>query len=61
MFSPLPRGSELGWTALGRGPDPPALTLDQLKYVVFKDPNWNWRTFDFDRDEDRFNLPENLP
>jgi feruloyl esterase len=46
---------------MGRGPDPPARTLDQWKYVVFKDPNWNWRTFDFDRDVDRFNLPENLP
>jgi len=61
LFSPLPRGSELGWGAMGGGPEPSALTLDQLKYVVFKDPNWNWRTFDFNRDVARFELPENLP
>jgi len=61
MFSPLPRGSELGWTAMGSGPEPASLALDQLKYVVFKDPNWDWRTFDFTRDAARFDLPENLP
>jgi len=61
LFSPLPRGSELGWGAMGSGPEPNTLALDQLKYVVFKDPNWDWHTFDFDRDAARFNLPENLP
>jgi len=24
--------------------------VDHFKYVVFKDPNWDWRTFDLDRD-----------
>jgi feruloyl esterase len=28
--------------------------------VVFKDPNWDWKTFDFDRDVVRGDLPENL-
>jgi feruloyl esterase len=23
---------------------------DSFKYVVFKDPNWDWRTFDLERD-----------
>jgi feruloyl esterase len=62
MFAPLARGSELGWGgAMGSGPDPPSLALDQLKYVVFKDPNWDWRTLDFNRDAGRYELPENRP
>ena len=24
--------------------------LEQFKYIVFKDPKWNWRTFDLERD-----------
>src|SRR5205814_2741896 len=29
---------------------PLARSVDHFKYVVFKDPNWDWRTFDLDRD-----------
>lgn len=58
--APLAAGSELGWATHGSGPEPRATTLDQLKYVVFKDPAWDWRTFDFDKDMERFELPENL-
>jgi feruloyl esterase len=61
LFSPLARGSELGWGAHGGGPEPSALSLDQFRYVVYKDPNWDWRTFSFDSDYARFVLPENLP
>jgi feruloyl esterase len=46
-------GNELGWAALLRGPEPNSLGMDQFKYVVFKDANWDWRTFDFDKDIDR--------
>lgn len=53
-------GSELGWAVLGRGPDPAAIMLDHYKYVVFKDPDWNWRTFDFDKDVVRSEEPENV-
>ena len=61
LASPLSPGSELGWTSMGSGPNPGPLALDQWKYVVFKDPNWNWRTFDPGRDAERFYAPENLP
>ena len=60
LFGPLAPGSELGWATLGGGPEPYAAILDQLKYVVVKDPAWDWRTFDFDQDIARFQLPENL-
>lgn len=46
-------GNELGWGALLGGPEPNSLGMDQFKYVVFKDPKWDWRTFDFDKDIDK--------
>ena len=60
LFGPLAPGSELGWNVMGAGPDPYAPALDQLRFVVFKDPNWDWRTFDFAKDVARFEAPENL-
>jgi feruloyl esterase len=43
-------GSELGWAVKAKGPEAELNGLDQFKYVVFKDPNWDWRTFNFDSD-----------
>jgi hypothetical protein len=45
---------------MGGGPEPYAPTLDQTKYVAFQDANWDWRTFDFDKDNDRFERREYL-
>ena len=60
LFGALAPGSELGWAVMGGGPQPYAPTLDQLKYVVYQDPDWDWRTFDFAKDNDRFERPEYL-
>jgi len=43
-------GAELGWGGLVGGPEPTVTAIDQYKYVVFKNPQWDWRTFDLDRD-----------
>ena len=43
-----------------QGQSPRANIYDQYRYVVFKDPNWDWKTFDFDKDIVRGDLPENL-
>ena len=43
-------GSELGWGFFFGGQDPPPLVADSFKYIVFKDPNWDWRTFDLEHD-----------
>ncbi len=43
-------GAELGWGALAEGPEPVPLVIDHYRYVVFKDPTWEWRTFSMDRD-----------
>ena len=61
LFTSMVPGSELGWGVQAHGPEPSQNIYDQYKYVVFKDPNWDWRTFDFDKDVARGNLPENIP
>lgn len=58
LFPSLAPGSELGWGTLGAGPEPYNNTLDQYRYVVFQDPNWDWRTFNFDSDIARSEKPE---
>jgi feruloyl esterase len=45
----LEPGSELGWATWG-GARPLAIADDHFKFVVFQDPNWDFRTFNFDRD-----------
>jgi len=61
MFSSFVPGTELGWGIQAQGPEPSANIYDQYKYVVFKDVNWDWKTFDFDKDVERGNRPENVP
>jgi feruloyl esterase len=41
----LQPGSELGWATLA-GPEPLGNAQEPFKYIVFKDPNWDWRRFD---------------
>lgn len=48
IFPGLALGSELGWATRIGGPAPNILGSDYIKYVVFKDSNWDWRTFDFE-------------
>jgi feruloyl esterase len=45
----LEPGSELGWATWG-GPQPLGISFDHFKYVVFKDPAWDYRTFNFEND-----------
>jgi feruloyl esterase len=50
IFPGFEPGNELGWGRMLGGPEPYETTLDTYKYVVFQDPNWNWRTFSLERD-----------
>src|SRR5437867_697197 len=59
LFPSLVPGTELGWGVQAAGPDPSANMFDHFKYVVYKDPSWDWRTFDFDKGVERFERPEN--
>jgi feruloyl esterase len=44
----LSLGTELGWGTKAGGPEPNPLGTDYFKYVVYEDPNWDWRSFHFD-------------
>ena len=59
LFSSLVPGSELGWGVQAAGPEPSANIYDHFKYVVFKNPAWDWRTFDFDKGVALAEQPEN--
>jgi feruloyl esterase len=60
LFASLVPGTELGWGVQALGPEPSANIYDQYRYVVFKDPQWDWKTFNFDADVERGDRPENL-
>jgi feruloyl esterase len=49
IFPGLAPGGELGWNFLA-GPNPFSVPVDFMKYFVFNDPDWDWRSFDFDKD-----------
>jgi len=50
IFPPLEPGSELEWPRVVGGEEAPAFAVDAFRYVFLKDPDWDWRTLDFDRD-----------
>lgn len=50
IFPGYEPGTELGWGNLVAGPEAHGNAVDQFKYVVFKDPKWDWRNFDLDKD-----------
>ncbi|HUR32531.1 MAG TPA: tannase/feruloyl esterase family alpha/beta hydrolase [Vicinamibacterales bacterium] len=50
VFPTYEPGTELGWGRLLAGPGAYDTATDQYKYVVFDNPEWDWRTFDLDRD-----------
>ncbi|HEY4362759.1 MAG TPA: tannase/feruloyl esterase family alpha/beta hydrolase [Bryobacteraceae bacterium] len=43
-------GSELGWGQFVAGPTPTTFATDLFKYVVFKNPAWDYKTLNFDAD-----------
>ena len=49
LFPGLEPGSELRWEVIA-GPRPFGIGDDFFKYVVFKDPKWDFRTLNFDSD-----------
>jgi feruloyl esterase len=49
IFPGFEPGSELGWQ-FAAGPMPTALATDQFKYVVFKNPGWDYKALNFDSD-----------
>jgi feruloyl esterase len=54
-FPRLEPGTELAWARLAGGPDPAPLFWDQFRYLVYKNPKWDWRSFDLARDAPKSN------
>jgi len=52
IFPRLEPGSELSWGGPAGGPEPLAVGADLFKFVVFKDPKWDFHKFDLARDYD---------
>jgi feruloyl esterase len=50
LFPGQEPGSEMGWFGGLAGPTPLSIETDYWKYVVFKRPDWNFTTLDFDKD-----------
>jgi feruloyl esterase len=42
-------GSETGWTVISGGSQPPGVSIGSFQ-VAYNDANWDWKTFDLDRD-----------
>jgi len=49
IFPTFAPGSELGWGLLA-GKEPASVALDSFTYVVYKNPNWDWRNMNLDSD-----------
>jgi len=56
FFPRVEPGTELRWARLAGGPVPADLFLDQFRYVVYQNPDWDWRTFNIDRDATKANM-----
>src|SRR5579884_3959616 len=50
IFPGLEPGSELGWGALAGGPKPFGIVDGYFRYVLFQNPDWDFRTLNFDKD-----------
>jgi feruloyl esterase len=50
IYPGLPPGSELDWTKLGPAPGKTAPVPFEAIFKWALGPDWNWRSFDFDRD-----------
>jgi feruloyl esterase len=55
LFPRLEPGTELRWARLAGGPEPADLFLDQFRYVVYPNSNWDWRSFNLERDTAKAN------
>jgi len=62
LYGPMVPGSELSWEPMTLSPRPYPYSESFYKYLVFKDPNWDFKTHpaNFDTDVDRADAAENL-
>jgi feruloyl esterase len=61
IYGSMPPGGELGWEAMA-GPTPYPFSIPFYRFLVFKDPNWDYKTrpVNFDSDMERVDSPLNV-
>ncbi|HXC96620.1 MAG TPA: tannase/feruloyl esterase family alpha/beta hydrolase [Edaphobacter sp.] len=50
LFPRLEPGTELRWARMAGGPQPGELFWDEFRFVVYQNPDWDWKSFDLERD-----------
>jgi feruloyl esterase len=62
LYGPMVPGSELSWAPMTLAPRPYPYSESFYKYVVFREPSWDFKTHpaNFDQDVDRADRPEHL-
>jgi feruloyl esterase len=58
IFPGMPPGSERVWPALA-GPKPFGIPVSHFRHVVFNNPDWDYRSLDFDKDVARADKLDN--
>jgi feruloyl esterase len=63
LYGPMVPGSEFSWPDVAARPRPYPYAEQFYRFLVFHDPNWDYKSFtpDFAADVDRADSPENLP
>lgn len=51
IFPGLEYGSEMGWSTFG-GPQPFGIGVQMYQFMIFNNPNWDYKTLNFDSDMD---------
>jgi feruloyl esterase len=62
LYGPMVPGSELSWEDMTARPRPYGYAESFYRFLVFRDPKWDYKTFrpDFESDVDRADTPQNL-
>jgi feruloyl esterase len=53
IYPALSVGGESTWTPTVAGPLPTGIAVTWFRWAIFEDPNWDWKTFDYDKDWDQ--------
>jgi feruloyl esterase len=63
LYGPMVPGSEMSWPEMIARPRPYAYAEQFYRFMIFHDPNWDYKTFtpDFAADVDRADVADNLP
>ncbi|MEP7367252.1 MAG: tannase/feruloyl esterase family alpha/beta hydrolase, partial [Acidobacteriota bacterium] len=53
LYPGLPFGGERGWLVPGDATKPGSMDIDVFRYIAHQNPDWDWRTFDLEKDIER--------